>query len=41
MVEHTPAEDDAIGREAESLAAFLATADPASPAPLVRRYGQA
>ena len=38
MVDHTPAEDDAIQREAESLAAFLATADPAAPVPLVRRH---
>ena len=41
MVHHTPAEDDAIQREAESLAAFLATADPAAPVPVVRRHGEA
>jgi hypothetical protein len=41
MVHHTPDEEDEIQREAESLAAFLATADPAAPVPVVRRHGEA
>ena len=41
LVEHTPDEEDAIQREAESLAAFLATADPGAPVPVVRRFGEA
>jgi hypothetical protein len=41
LVEHTADEDAAIHRGAESLAAFLATADPAAPVPVVRRFGEA
>jgi hypothetical protein len=41
MVEHTQADDDEIEREAQSLAAFLATADPAAPVPVVGRYAEA
>ena len=41
LVDHSPDEDDAITRGAEALAAFLATADPAAPVPVVRRFGEA
>ena len=40
MIDHTSDEDDAIQGEAESLARFLATADPGSPVPVVRRYAE-
>ena len=41
LVDHNPDDDDAINRGAEALAAFLATADPAGPVPVVRRFGEA
>ena len=41
LVDHSPDDDDAITRGAEALAAFLATADPAAPVPVVRRFGEA
>jgi hypothetical protein len=41
MVDHTAADEEAIQHEAESLATFLATADPAAPVPVIRRYGEA
>ena len=41
LVDHSPDDDDAINRGATALAAFLATADPAAPVPVVRRFGEA
>ena len=41
LVEHTADEDEAIQRGAGALATFLATADPAGPVPVVRRFGEA
>ena len=41
MVAHSAADDEAIDREAASLATFLATADPGAPVPVVHRAGEA
>ncbi len=41
LVDHTADEEAAILAEAESLATFLATADPNAPVPVVRRFGEA
>ena len=41
LVDHSADDEEAITCGAEALATFLATADPAAPVPLVRRYGEA